>query len=168
MWDTTMVHLEFDEDDIANAQITVLNIIADRILTKVREETKAQKLVSFGEYEKGWEKRGAGMTSLPVSVGKRARWNNLGFRMSYQRSVYVAEVGNTAPHSIYVEYGARPHTPPFDKILRWVEKKTGEHGSDAVVSARKIISLIQKEGLPARFVLTRATLKAVRELRSGL
>jgi hypothetical protein len=57
-------------------------------------------------------------------------------------------------HSIYVEYGTgvavgKPeYTPPFDKILKWVESKLGYSDEGAKAVAWMIIRKIELEGTP--------------------
>lgn len=52
----------------------------------------------------------------------------------YLQSIYrkhnglTAEVGATAAHAPYVEFGTEPHFPPFDPIYEWVWLKRNDIG----------------------------------------
>jgi hypothetical protein len=49
----------------------------------------------------------------------------------YQRHQGLsAEVGATAAHAPYVEYGTGPHRPPFEPIYEWVWLKRHDMGID--------------------------------------
>lgn len=55
----------------------------------------------------------------------------------------IAEVGPTAAHGIYVEFGTKPHFPPLDALEGWARR----HGID---SAWPIAKAISERGLPAK------------------
>ena len=56
-------------------------------------------------------------------------------------------VGNEAPYAPFVNWGAPPHRPPFEKILKWVQIKKGESGIEARNAAKRIVMKIEREGL---------------------
>jgi len=55
----------------------------------------------------------------------------------------TCKIEATAPYSIYVEEGTRPHFPPLDALEGWAKR----HGFD---SAWPICKVISERGLPAR------------------
>lgn len=65
-------------------------------------------------------------------------------------------VYSDVPYSIYQEYGTGPavgkpeYTPPFDKILKWVESKLGYSGDKARNVAWRVVKKIEEFGTKPR------------------
>jgi len=59
------------------------------------------------------------------------------------------EVGYTALHSQFVEFGTRPHRPPFDPIHKWVQGKLGIKGKEGQKIAWAIVNTIEQCGTKA-------------------
>jgi len=77
----------------------------------------------------------------------------------------VGFVRNEAPYSRVLEYGCRPHTPPYDEILNWVMVKKEEVGEEAEKAAWRIVKKIEKEGYEGRFYARDALERLVRSGR---
>jgi len=73
------------------------------------------------------------------------------------------KLGYKAPHAIYVEYGTRPHYPPFKPIYEWVKGKLGYEDPEAKNVAWAIVHKIGKEGTEPRYFLTKAVYKVLYE-----
>lgn len=66
-------------------------------------------------------------------------------------------VGSPLPYALPVELGTKPHYPPIEPLINWVEVKLGLTGDDAESAARAIQRKIGRVGTPgygmARFAL---------------
>ena len=62
------------------------------------------------------------------------------------------EVNNPLTYALPVELGTRPHFPPLDPLINWVEAKLGLYGDDAEGAARGIQRKIGRFGTPGRFM----------------
>ncbi len=71
------------------------------------------------------------------------------------------EIGPTALHAPYVEYGTKPHFPPLDALEGWARR----HGFD---SAWPIALKISKKGTPAKPFLLPAYLAVVNKYYNRL
>lgn len=50
------------------------------------------------------------------------------------------------PYAAYVELGTKPHTPPIQPLIDWVEARLGERGRTAVGIAHAIKTTIARRG----------------------
>lgn len=66
----------------------------------------------------------------------------------------ATEIGPTALHGPYVEYGTKPHFPPLDALEGWAKR----HGFD---SAWPVAKKISEKGTPAQPFLLPAYLSVV-------
>jgi hypothetical protein len=66
-----------------------------------------------------------------------------------------ATVAVSAPHAPMIEYGTRPHWPPFEPILEWVRRK-GLGGDKPEAVAGAIRKKIATEGIAPRFFFKKA------------
>lgn len=57
---------------------------------------------------------------------------------------------NPLPYALPVELGSRPHYPPLDPLISWIEVKTGLQGAEAEARARIAQRAIGRRGTPAR------------------
>jgi hypothetical protein len=60
-------------------------------------------------------------------------------------------VGSTVPQGEWMEYGTRPHSPPIDALVPWVEEKLGIEGQDAKLVAFEIQANLQEHGHRPRY-----------------
>jgi hypothetical protein len=136
-WGLEMVRVEIDRKTVEKAVGDVLETIGESLLEEAKLETHNSKVVATGLYARSFESRKTG--------------------------VFSREVGNTAPYARIVEWGARPHRPPYEPILKWVKVKKGEHGEDAERTAWKIVAKIEREGNEPKFVMTKAVVRTVED-----
>lgn len=61
-----------------------------------------------------------------------------------------ALVYSDVKHSVYIEFGTRPHFPPIAPLLAWVKRKLHVSEKQAYGVARKVQSNIGKRGTPPR------------------
>lgn len=61
----------------------------------------------------------------------------------------IWEVGYDALHAPPMEYGTRPHRPPFNPIHRWVRRKLGIKGKEGEKIAWAIVTTIEQCGSTA-------------------
>ncbi len=73
----------------------------------------------------------------------------------------AVEIGPTAPHGPYVEWGTKPHFPPLDALEGWARR----HGFD---SAWPIAKKISEKGTPAKPFLLPAYLAVVNKYYNRL
>lgn len=71
-------------------------------------------------------------------------------------------VGTEAPYALYVEWGTRPRSVPFEVIAEWVETKFGLTGKERDDVAWAIIKKISTEGIKGIRFTYRATDNVVR------
>lgn len=76
----------------------------------------------------------------------------------------TVDVGSDLPYAPHVEYGTLPHTPPFDAIHLWVQKKLKMQDPEAENVAWAIVNHISKNGTNA----TRFMRVSAEEFRVGL
>lgn len=89
----------------------------------------------------------------PVDTGLYAQsWN---FTVSEESAI----IGNYAPHSVIIEEGARPFTPPIGPLLAWAKRVLGD-GSQPPNYSPQVRSLaygvqkkIQAEGMKPKHIL---------------
>lgn len=66
-------------------------------------------------------------------------------------------VSSPLPYALPVEMGTKPHHPPLEPLINWVEVKLGLYGDEAESAARSIQRKIGRFGTPgygmARFAL---------------
>ena len=164
------MRIEVDKSEVKYVQNQILNAIANSILDNVLKESDRQDLFTFGNYDRGWEKRVDGTTEVKIKVHQPVA-NNLGFLMEIQPYGYsmtqsfIAEVGNTAVHAALIEWGHKPYRPPIAEIVKWVEKVKGEQGRDAIVAASKIANNFATHGFKPHYILTRAVINTVRKFQ---
>lgn len=81
---------------------------------------------------------------------------NLNYKYDLRKSGHVEKpeelkrwVVFDAKHAVYVEFGAKPHTPPVDAIQEWVEnpRKLGIPPPQSREVAWKIVNTISKRGV---------------------
>jgi hypothetical protein len=86
--------------------------------------------------------RNAFITDVYVSTGLDAVFGTL---------------SNPLPYALPVELGTKPHSPPLDPLIGWVERKLDLFGDEAEAAARAIQRKIGRVGSPgygmARFAL---------------
>ena len=65
-------------------------------------------------------------------------------------------LGNIAPHAIFVELGARPHTPNVQAIKEWAARQLKRPISDKLVErfSWAVIKKIQRDGLEPKNILS--------------
>lgn len=89
---------------------------------------------------------------MRVAIKKAPVDTGLGRNTNYttdainQVGKFVVEGGFVAEHMLYVHEGTRPHTPPLDPILGWVNRKLGIIGEEAIGVARSIQNSIRLRG----------------------
>ena len=82
----------------------------------------------------------------PVSSGHlRQSWQMMARE---EGSIYI---GTPVKYASYVQFGTRPHTPPFTPIKKWARRKLG-----AEEAAGAIWQKIRQEGTDANPYITRA------------
>jgi hypothetical protein len=100
---------------------------------------------------------------LVGQVRERTPTNQGHLRRSFDTKTTVfmdavfGEVNNPLTYAMPVEMGTRPHFPPLEPLIDWVEAKLGLYGSDAEGAARGIQRKIGRFGTPgygmARYAL---------------
>jgi|GEM_PF-1170303 len=130
-----------------------VDVIGEKEIAQALQKLSVEKKrkVKGEVYSAGHDVRTEAMDRLEGKGGLRA-WDtgHLATSIIVERSPddMIAEVGPTAPYGPYVEYGTKPHFPPFkgpdaEGLERWARK----HGFDSVWP---ICLAIAKRGLPAR------------------
>ncbi|XHS78502.1 hypothetical protein ACFJGW_00595 [Burkholderiaceae bacterium UC74_6] len=71
-------------------------------------------------------------------------------------SAVFGELSNGLPYAVPVELGTRPHFPPIQPLIDWVEAKLGLAGEQAEAAARGIQRKIGAKGTPAAHMMTNA------------
>jgi len=132
------LEIVIDEDELKMALDKKMRNIATNLVEELKDITRERDIVATGLYVKSFHTKKAG------------------------DSVY--DIWNDTPYSKIVEWGAEPHTPPFDAILKWVVIKKKEEGREAVTSAWKIVKHIEKYGLEPNFVFTDAIVRLKRRM----
>jgi hypothetical protein len=59
-------------------------------------------------------------------------------------------VGSANPVAAFIELGTRPHTPPIEPLLKWVQDILGKSGPEGFITARSIQRKIRARGTEAR------------------
>ncbi len=72
----------------------------------------------------------------------------------------LGEVGTPVAHAVPVELGTKPHHPPVEPLIDWVEAKLGLRDAEAERAAKAIAFAIAKRGTKGAFVF-RDTFAAV-------
>lgn len=62
-------------------------------------------------------------------------------------------VGSAAPVALFVELGTKPHTPPLQPLIQWVQDVLGKQGDEAFIAARGIQRKIRARGTQAKHVI---------------
>ena len=78
----------------------------------------------------------------------------------------IWEVGYDAEHAPYIEFGTRPHTPPFGPIYKWCTRKLNLHDKEAKKAAWAIINTIKNHGTEEHPYL-RPAIQAIRNKIEG-
>ena len=68
-------------------------------------------------------------------------------------------VGSAAPVALFVELGTKPHTPPIQPLIQWVQDVLGKQGDEAFIAARGIQRKIRARGTPAKHVIRDTALR---------
>lgn len=107
------------------------------------------------------------MQDLPRGAGGAA-----GLAGSIQREERVQDervlglVSTPLPYGEYVELGTRPHMPPIQPLVDWVEAKLGETGDAAVGAAFAIAKTIARRGTRPQPVWASTYRRVEAELRA--
>jgi len=108
-----------------------------------------------------------GAEEIARATERTIRRENLIYTGFLEGSVYVnslidgAEVGVSAPHAKWVEYGTRPFTPPLAPLGTWAMVKLGLDYEEAYAVAVSIQEKFTREGIkPTRF-FARSVAKAM-------
>ena len=112
-------------------------LAADKVVRNIKSQIKKQDLIASHE--------------MIDSTGRR-KIPGMGYR------VFV-----DAPHARHVEYGTRPHTPPFQPLLDWAVAK-GFRDPHAVAAA--VVRKITKEGTKPTHFTRIAIDRALKRKRS--
>lgn len=88
----------------------------------------------------------------PIDTGLYAQ----SWKVEYNQD--MARIGNIAPHSSIIEYGARPFTPPIRPLLEWARRvlQRPDFDDDVWALAVGTRNKIQVQGMKPKFVLTNA------------
>lgn len=70
----------------------------------------------------------------------------------------------SAPHAKFVEFGTRPHFPPFAPIFEWAVRKLRLSEKDAKRVARAIQMKIAKDGTKPRRFMQRSMRRIARDI----
>lgn len=104
--------------------------------------------------------------NTPTAAGTlRSGWT-VDVQTLTQLDAVFGRLTNPLPYALPVELGTRPHWPPYEPILNWVEQKLNLSGDDAEAAARGLQRKIASVGTPgygmARFALAdgRSTIAA--------
>jgi len=130
--------IRFDRNEVKRVQMAILDRLADRLVEEIKKEIRREKMIASG--------------TLFRSIDKR--------RISESEM----EVGSTAKHAPIMNYGAEPHAPNYDDILRWVIEKKGETGEEAKRAAWRIYWHIKKKGIKGRYFFNKAVIGTVMDL----
>jgi hypothetical protein len=93
------------------------------------------------------------VTASPVDTGLYA--NSWDVRKGDQE----VTIGNFAPHSAIIEYGARPFTPPIKPLLQWAKRVLGDpsqppnYSPDVWALAKGTQNKIAREGIRPKKVM---------------
>lgn len=102
-----------------------------RVRTRVRRNAKASTAVSPGLKDAQMQAAGAGFEVAMDRVPYGATGD-------LQRGLHEPEYddatgrvwwGSSAPHTLPVEYGSRPHWPPIDPLKRWARVVLGDESA---------------------------------------
>lgn len=74
-------------------------------------------------------------------------------------TVHGAEMGNDAPHADFIEFGTRPHTPPWNPLYRWALRRTGGDEERAGALAASVRRSISERGTRPRHIYARLRAK---------
>ena len=77
-----------------------------------------------------------------------------------KKDMITGDVLSAAPYSAYVEFGTKPHRPPYSALEGWSER----HG----IPTGAVVTKIAKYGTPAQPFMTPASEKGRSEFRSGV
>lgn len=69
-----------------------------------------------------------------------------------------------APHAVFMEEGTRPHWPPLQPILEWVERKGLADGDEAYAVARAVQAKIAEKGTAPRRFFRRAMRRIIADV----
>jgi hypothetical protein len=102
----------------------------------------------------------------PVDTGLYAQsWD-------FKAEEWGAIVGNTAPHSPIIEYGARPFTPPIGPLLAWAKRvlkdpsQPPDYSNEVWALARGTQNKIAAVGMQPKHVMENAIPKIIENIKS--
>ena len=102
----------------------------------------------------------------PVDTGLYAQsWG-------FNKEEWGAVVGNFAPHSPIIEFGARPFTPPIDPLLAWAKRvlrdssQPPDYSPEVWALAKGTQKKIAAEGMKPRSVLEKAIPKIIENIKA--
>jgi hypothetical protein len=102
----------------------------------------------------------------PVDTGLYAQsWD-------FKKEEWGAVLGNYAPHSPMIEYGARPFTPPLKPLLAWAKRvlqdpsQPPNYSSDVWRLAKYTQSKIAREGMKPRAVMENAIPQIIENIKA--
>lgn len=105
----------------------------------------------------------------PVDTGQYASsWDVEGLSGGIKDSVVI---GNFAPHSPMIEYGARPFTPPIGPLLAWAKRVLKDpsqppgYSSEVWALARGTQRKIAAQGMRPRHILRNMIPKIMQNIR---
>lgn len=114
--------------------------------------------------EKGLED---GAEEIRKETERTIQKENLIYKGYLEDSVYTkplidgAEVGVSAPHAKWIEYGTRPFTPPLAPLGSWAMFKLGLDYEEAYAVAVGIQEKFSREGIKPRRFFVRSVLRAM-------
>lgn len=101
----------------------------------------------------------------PVDTGLYAQsW-------SFTETEFGAILGNTAPHSTIIEYGARPFTPPLGPLLAWAKRvlkdpsQPPEYSDNVWALAVGTQKKIEREGMRPKMIMSDAIPEIIENIK---
>jgi hypothetical protein len=74
-------------------------------------------------------------------------------------------VGSNQPSAVFVELGTRPHMPPVEPLVNWVQQRLGVSAQDAQRVAWLVARKIARVGTPKQLVFKKAIDKNAGQVR---
>ncbi len=102
------------------------------------------------------------MERTPSSGAGTLRNSIIAAQPSIEGETILGSVTTPLPYAQPVEFGAKPHMPPVQPIIDWVEAKLGLKGAEAKKAGWAIAMSIKAKGTEGAFMFTNA-LEANRE-----
>lgn len=99
------------------------------LMRETQEVMLERKVVAAGTLRSGWTTQVDVIASLDTVFGR---------------------VTNPLPYAIPVELGTKPHFPPLEPLINWVEQKLWLYGDEAEARARAIQRSIGRHGTLGR------------------